>query len=114
LGDEREQIAFALRIEREELNVRQTEALVQETIRAADEPSLGIVGAGKAGGKARRGSQHMAVLEQQLRGALGTRVELREGSRGRGKIVVHFNSHEEFERLRAIFSGEVRRDRASG
>lgn len=114
LGDEREQIAFAQRIEREELSVRQTEALVQDMIRESDEPALGVVGGFPAKSKRPRGSQHMAVLEQQLRVALGTKVELREGARGRGKIVVHFNSHEEFERLRAILCGEVRRERASG
>lgn len=113
LGDEREQIAFAARIEREELSVRQTEALVQEAIQAADEPGLGVVGAGEKPLGRRRGSHHLAVLEQQLRGALGTKIELREGARGRGKIMIHFNSHEEFERLRAILCGETGRGRGS-
>ena len=36
LGEESEQIAFSQRIEREGLNVRQTESLVQETIAATD------------------------------------------------------------------------------
>ena len=36
LGDEREQIEFCRRIQREGLNVRQTEAIVQETIDSAD------------------------------------------------------------------------------
>ncbi len=43
LGDEREQIEFCRRIQREGLNVRQTEALVQETIDAADREPLAAV-----------------------------------------------------------------------
>ena len=40
LGDEKEQIDFCQRIQREGLNVRQTEVLVQETIDAADRDPL--------------------------------------------------------------------------
>ena len=44
LGEEREQVAFCERIQKEGLNVRQTEALVQETIAAADRGPIGVVG----------------------------------------------------------------------
>lgn len=46
-------------------------------------------------------SAHIASLEQELRAALGTKVEIREAARrrGRGQIIVHFSSNEEFERL---------------
>ena len=44
LGEEREQVAFCERIQKEGLNVRQTEALVQETIAAADGGPVGVVG----------------------------------------------------------------------
>ena len=43
LGDEHEQIEFCQRIQREGLNVRQTEVLVQETIDAADREPLAAV-----------------------------------------------------------------------
>ena len=43
LGDEREQIEFCRRIQREGLNVRQTEALVQEMIDSADREPLATV-----------------------------------------------------------------------
>lgn len=113
LGDEHEQVAFAGRIEREQLSVRQTEELVHEAIRAADESPLGVVGSGHQSTGRRRASHHLGALEQQLRGALGTKIDLREGARGRGKIVIHFNSHDEFERLRAILCGESGRARGS-
>ena len=37
--------------------------------------------------------------------ALGTKVEIRETSRGRGRIVIHFQNHEEFDRLRELLTG---------
>jgi ParB family chromosome partitioning protein len=52
-----------------------------------------------AGSKKRPRGKHLASLEQQFRAALGTKVDVRETSSGRGKIVIHFKSHEEFERL---------------
>lgn len=101
LGDEREQIAFCERIQKEELNVRQTEGLVQELIERADSGPLGVVGHDGKRTRARKGrSEHVAALEQELRAALGTRVKLTHDAKGRGKFEVYFQSHEEFERIR--------------
>jgi ParB family transcriptional regulator, chromosome partitioning protein len=114
LGDEREQVAFCRRIQEEGLSVRATEELIRETINAAEEQELGVVaqegpansaGKNSAAGKVRR-SQHVNSLEQELRVALGTKVDVRPGAKGKGKIVIHFTSHEEFDRLRAYFSGD--------
>ncbi len=44
-------------------------------------------------------SQHLAALEQQFRAALGTKVDVREAAKGRGRIVIHFKSHERVRRL---------------
>jgi ParB family chromosome partitioning protein len=41
----------------------------------------------------------IASLEEKLRTALGTKVELRRGAKGRGRLVVHFYSDEELESL---------------
>jgi ParB family chromosome partitioning protein len=38
--------------------------------------------------------------------ALGTKVDLKQMAKGRGRITFHFTSHEEFDRLRAILSGQ--------
>ncbi|MEN6452521.1 MAG: ParB/RepB/Spo0J family partition protein, partial [Thermoguttaceae bacterium] len=43
LGDEREQVEFCQRIQREGLNVRQTEAIVQETVDAIDREPLSSI-----------------------------------------------------------------------
>ncbi len=121
LGDEREQIAFAARIVQEGLSVRATEELVGEMIRQADDEPLAdqaspATASPRNASKARPKSGHLRSLEQELRTALGTRVDLRQGSQGRGKLVVHFHSHEEFERLRQLLvsvgSGERGRSKA--
>jgi ParB family chromosome partitioning protein len=101
LGEEREQIEFCRRIQREGLSVRQTESLVQQAIDAADGRPLRVIA--PDGGKSprpRTQNEHLAALEQQLRAALGTKVTITHNARGRGKLVIHFRSHEEFERLR--------------
>ncbi len=101
LGDEREQVEFCERVQREHLNVRQTEALVQETIAAADHEPLGVI---DRDGKTTRPrpirSEHVRALEQELKKALGMKVALTHNAKGRGKLVIHFANHDEFERLR--------------
>jgi len=106
LGDEREQVEFCGRIQQEGLSVRRTEALVQETIEQADAEPLAVVGCdGTTSRPQRLKSEHIAALEQELRIALGTKVKITHTSRGRGKVVIHFASHQEFERLRQHICG---------
>jgi hypothetical protein len=38
-------------------------------------------------------------LEQQLRTTLGVKVEIKQSSRGKGRITIQFKSHEEFDRI---------------
>jgi len=99
LGDEGEQIGFATRIRAEGLSVRDIERMVQEKIQAADDPMSTVARSGK---KKRTRSNHLASLEQRLRIALGTKVDIKATPRGRGQIVVHFKGQEEFERLSQI------------
>jgi ParB family chromosome partitioning protein len=103
LGDEREQIEFCRRIQAEGLSVRDTEQQVRETIETLEAANLGGVAAG-AGKKRRRRatSDQVAALERELRIALGTKTEIRQGSRGRGRIVIHYADHDEFERIRTL------------
>ncbi len=108
LGDEREQLAFSQRIQSEGLSVRATEELVQQTIHHADHEPLAVIGGATARPpKARRSREHSAALEQELRLALGTKVDIKQRVAGRGQIVVHFTSPEEFERLREYLSGKL-------
>ena len=113
LGEEQEQVKFCNRIQRERLSVRQTETLVQETIKEADGNALGVVSQdGKSTRQRGVQSEHIAALEQELRSALGTKVKITQNARGRGKLVIHFGNHQEFERLRDQLSGPSMKSKA--
>lgn len=115
LGDEREQAEFCRRIEAEGLSVRAVEDLVQDIIHAADsdsfdsEPHDDESPADAASPKTIKAkptkSKQTAALEQQLRLALGTKVDVRQSGKGRGKILIHFANHAEFERLLQQLAG---------
>jgi ParB family chromosome partitioning protein len=114
LGEEREQVAFAERIVREGLTVRATEEAVGEHIRALDSEPLAIISMdGQRSPVPRTRSAHVGSLEQQLKETLGTKVEIRQTSRGKGRIIIHFTSSEEFERLQATLCGGRARERAA-
>lgn len=106
LGDEDEQKAFARRIASESLSVRVTEQLVSDHIQRADGGSLKVfAGEGTSSPTSVSGSEHLSQLEDQLRLALGTKVELRQSAKGKGRITIHFANPEEFDRLRGILTG---------
>jgi len=115
LGDEQEQVAFCQRIQREGLSVRQTEALVQETIQQADSEPLALLGRDGEKSKPRRApNDHLASLEQEFRAALGVKVTIRQGRGGRGKLLIHFRSHDEFDRLRDHICASARPEAKAG
>jgi ParB family chromosome partitioning protein len=98
LGDEREQIAFADRIKSEGLSVRDVERMVSERIAELDGGDILKFPDGESRTRRTKNDQ-VASLEQQLRKSLGTKVEIRQTSRGRGRIVIHFADRDEFERM---------------
>jgi ParB family chromosome partitioning protein len=105
LGDEQEQIEFAQKIKKEGLSVRATEQGVNDRIHTLDggDGGLRIVDAeGNSRPVARPRNEQVASLEQELRSSLGTKVDLSQTAKGKGKITIHFGSHEEFERLRQM------------
>ncbi len=107
LGEEREQVEVCDRVIRERISVRDTEELVQKSIIQADQEPLAVVGDSSATpAEPRPRSQHLMSLEQQLRSSLGTKVDIRTAGKGRGKIVIHFTSNDEFERLRQLIAGD--------
>jgi ParB family chromosome partitioning protein len=113
LGDEREQLEFCRRIQDEALSVRATEEMVQQAIHQADREPLAVIGVDERRPRSpRRSSQHSAALEQELRTAIGTKVDLKEKAGGRGQIVIHFASGEEFERIHEHLCGRARGSRA--
>ncbi len=102
LGDEQRQVALCERIQSEELSVRATEQLVQETLDQSPVETLSVVGEdGQSRPVPRRTrSRQIASLEQEFRAALGTKVQISQTAKGRGKIVIHFANHSEFDRIR--------------
>jgi ParB family chromosome partitioning protein len=111
LGDEQEQIEFARRIKKEGLSVRVTEQGVQDRIQALDGEGLRIVdaeGNSRPCGRPLKGrlqpTEQVAALEQELRTALGTKVDLSQTAKGRGRITIHFKNHDEFARLRQLLN----------
>jgi ParB family transcriptional regulator, chromosome partitioning protein len=105
LGDEQEQIDFALRIKKEGLSVRATEQGVQDLVRAMDGSDLRIVDAdGNSRPVAKPRNEQIAFLADELSTALGTKVELTQTAKGRGRITIHFKNQDEFSRLRQLLT----------
>ena len=114
LGDEQEQRDFAQQVSRESLSVRATEQLVHDHIHQADIEHLSVVDsqgntrpAQPAQPAQRSPSAHLLQIEEQLKLALGAKVDLKQTAKGAGRITIHFKNLEEFERLRAILSGNT-------
>ncbi len=102
LGEEHEQIRFCQKIQSEGLSVRAIEELVKETIRETDNEPLSVIDEnGESHPVARPRNEHLASMEQELRAALGTKVQISQSAKGRGKITIHFSNPAEFDRLRA-------------
>ena len=105
LGDEHEQMEFARRIQKESLSVRAIEQAVSEHIRRTDGEPLSIVDAdGNSRPSPLQPGQHIRDMEEQLSLAMGAKVEIKQSAKGRGRITIHFASHEEFDRLRSSMS----------
>lgn len=120
LGEEREQIRVCQQIQTEGWSVRLTEQRVQEMLDGEDQAAAnGAVSPSAAAASTatkskpskkatRTRSSQIVSLEQELRSALGTKIEIRQTARGRGKIVIHFSSAGEFDRLRDYLVGDER------
>jgi len=96
LGDEDQQAKFCQQICRDGLSVRATEESVQACI--LEEDAGGLATPKKK--RRRSGNDQLTQLAQTFRRVLGTKVDLRQTNQGRGRIVIHFANHDEFERLR--------------
>ncbi|MFN0052813.1 MAG: ParB/RepB/Spo0J family partition protein [Planctomycetales bacterium] len=97
---ESDQIALCVRIQTEHWSVRQTEEAVRQQNQEGDESTLAFVAAtgNSSAGRAPAGS-HVQELERQLRDLLGAKVEIRLKGKDAGRLIVHFSSHAEFERI---------------
>ena len=109
LGEEAVQIEFCERIRQDQWSVRETERLVGDRIRDEDDQQIIKI---KSPGR-RAPNAQIESIEKQLKLALGTRVRIRKGARGRGTIQIEFSSTEEFDRIRTQITGDIEIRRAA-
>jgi len=100
LGSENQQRALAQKIVEESLSVRDVENIVTQTMVHGDNASA-IPGERSGSGEKEpsENKSHLGLLEDQLRTSLGARVEIKTGKKSSGRIVIHFSSNDDFERL---------------
>lgn len=101
LGDEGLQAEFCSRIVREGMSVRATEKLVADYVSSDSLAASSSASTSRKNGR----SSHVDQLETELKMALGTKVQIKQGTREKGQIVVHFSNSAEFERLKALMGG---------
>jgi ParB family chromosome partitioning protein len=91
LGEEHEQMEFCSRIIAEGWSVREAERRVAEFINRQDGPK----------GKTKRkvGNPQVEMLETQAKRALGTAVQIKANGRGAGRMIIHFKTDAEFQRI---------------
>ena len=101
LGTEEQQLEYARLIRIEGWSVRETERRVADQVAREEAEEEGRIGVATRA-KARAKSEQISALEQTLKRQFGTKIEINQTSRGRGRIVIHFANVQEFERLRAM------------
>ncbi len=99
LEDESQQIAMCQRIQSESLSVRQAEQAVRELHQDEEQAETVPFEKPPAAKAAPRPNQHLASLQQQLRDTVSAKVDIRLTGKDRGKIIIHFGSNDEFERI---------------
>lgn len=98
LVNEDARVDLCRKIEKEQLSVRATETEVRELIKEAD--VIPLPGAKPEAAKAESSqSNHIRSLQQQLQQQLGLKVEIRTSGKAQGKVVIHFQSNDDFGRI---------------
>lgn len=103
LGEEQKQLDFCTHIIEDGLSVRAVERAVSELITAED--SYSPASSLTASRKKRTHDRQIESLQQELKHALGTKVQIKQGTRQKGQIAIHYANHAEFERLRETLLG---------
>ena len=81
-----QQIALANKIAHEQLSVRDAESLVNKSQTTQNKPE-------------KSKNRDLARLESRLSDQLGTKVEIKTGKGGVGKLIISFDSNENFDKL---------------
>ncbi len=80
------QIELGKRVAAKGLSVRETEALVQQSLRGP-------------ANRRKRADRDLTRLEEEASERLGTTVEIRSGKKGTGKVVLHYSSLDHLDEL---------------
>ena len=96
-----EQLVVYRRIMAEGLSVRQVESAV-----AGEKPAPGQPPTPTPTSKAK--SNHVLAIEQRIREAVGAKVEIKLRGKDRGRLIIHFNSNDEFRHLMDLFFRDKR------
>jgi ParB family chromosome partitioning protein len=100
LKEEWEQIDTATQARDGSWSVRQTEQYVRDILDGLiHNEAWEKETKAKTPRKAAVQDDHTALLEQEFRSTLGSKVQLTHNNKGRGKIVISFTSHDEFDRI---------------
>jgi ParB family chromosome partitioning protein len=92
LGTVRQQVEVAVLVAKKGLSVRETEALVRRLSTAKDQDEQRELP---------RPDPNITRLEQDLTDRLGAKVHLQQGAKGRGKLVIAYNSLDELDGILA-------------
>jgi len=90
----RRQEDLAKRVAERGLSVRETEKLVQDILNPKQKKSSRV-----------KTSRDILRFEEELSEKFGTRVEIKPGKRGAGKLVISYASHEHLDDLLSKFKG---------
>ncbi|MEW5709221.1 MAG: ParB/RepB/Spo0J family partition protein [Pseudomonadota bacterium] len=91
-----QQVQTARLVVAKQLSVRDTERLVQKRGAAPETP------------RARRIDRDVRRLEEEVSEALGARVEIKPGARGRGRVIFHYATLEQLDHLLGRLRGGPR------
>jgi len=104
LGSMKEQHVFLKKIVEHGWSVRETERQVAEAVASSAASEDGILGI--VPNRRPSKSTQLQALESDLKMKLGTKVEISQSGRGKGRITIHFTSVEEFDRIRSVLANE--------
>lgn len=107
LMGEAEQLVMYRRIRDEGLSVRQVESAV-----AGEKPAPGEPPAHPSTAPTPK-SNHVLSLEKRIREAVGSKVEIKLRGKERGRLVIHFNSNDQFKHLMEIIFRDRRQAASS-
>ncbi len=91
LNNETEQTKLAERVVREELSVRQTEAIVQAMMKTKPKKVKSA--------KEKETERYLLSLEEKLSSVFGTKVKIRHKNKNKGKIEIEYYSNDDFDRI---------------